>query len=187
MRHSPWRRPGLALAAVAVAAVAATAGEDQYAFMPDGGRITLSGLLAGLGDAAAAEVLTRTAAAADWAAWAASRDEGLDPAAIDTFAGYAELNLPLAEDRLAELSGAGLAETLPPDGKDLAISQCQFCHSLFSGYLMHDRDLAGWEGTFKAPFHTEIPMSEVERKTFAAYSALNMPLAYEDVPPELRF
>ena len=41
---------------------------------------------------------------------------------------------------------------------------------------MHDRDEAGWKSTFKAPFHKEIPMTELERDTFASYSALNMPL-----------
>ena len=30
-------------------------------------------------------------------------------------------------------------------------------------------------------------MDEKERETFALYSAVNMPMKYEDVPPELRF
>jgi hypothetical protein len=58
---------------------------------------------------------------------------------------------------------------------------------MFSGYLMHDRDEAGWRSTFKAPFHLEIPMTETERDTFSAYSAINMPMRMQDVPPELRF
>jgi hypothetical protein len=106
---------------------------------------------------------------------------------VETFAAYAALNLPVEEDLLAQIADSGDPALLPPDGKELAVQQCQFCHSLFSGYLMHDRDETGWKGTFKAPFHTEIPMSETERDTFAAYSALNMPMKMQDVPPELRF
>ena len=122
-----------------------------------------------------------------WKAWATGLDPELSTAQIETLAGYADLNFPLSEDTLAEIAEAGDASLLPPDGKDLAIAQCQFCHSLFSGYLMHNRDETGWRGTFKAPFHKEIPMSEIERDTFARYSAINMPLKFEDVPPELRF
>ena len=115
------------------------------------------------------------------------RDPSLDEVTVQTLAGYAALNLPLDQSALSEAAEEELTDLLPPDGKDLSIAQCQFCHSLFSGYLMHDRDRTGWKGTFKAPFHTEIPMTEVERDTFASYSALNMPLSFEDVPPELRF
>lgn len=179
-------RIGGAALAAGLAAAAVWAADDQYGFMPDGGRSLLLDLLEGLDAEAAAEVLGRAAAEEDWAAWAESRGAGLDETALATFAGYAALNLPLAKEPEGQAPD-GLAAALPPDGKDLAVAQCQFCHSLFSGYLMHDRDRAGWEGTFKAPFHTEIPMSETERKTFASYSALNMPLSFEDVPPELRF
>lgn len=185
--RSSLSRPLLLVLAPLVAAAAVWAADDQYGFMPDGGRTILAGLLAGLDAAKAEEVLLRDAEATAWADWAAEFDKGLDPTAIETFASYAALNLPVADTSIAGLKGTELADALPPDGKDLAVAQCQFCHSLFSGYLMHDRDLAGWEGTFKAPFHTEIPMTDVERKTFASYSALNMPLAFEDVPPELRF
>ena len=178
------RRAGYLLVPM-LAAVALWAAEDQYGFMPDGGRSILSGLLSGLDRDAAVAVLSREADATGWAEWVAAAQPGLSDVAVQTFAGYAALNLPLAQNALAD--GQDLAAALPADGKDLAVAQCQFCHSLFSGYLMHERDRTGWEGTFKAPFHKEIPMTEVERQTFANYSALNMPLRYEDVPPELRF
>lgn len=168
-------------------AIAAWASDDQFDFMPDGGRTLLAGLVSGLDADARKAVLTRKAPAAEWEAWARERAPDLDEASALTLAGYAELNLPLEDTSLAGTSPEDLMAALPQDGKDLAISQCQFCHSLFSGYLMHDRDRTGWKGTFKAPFHTEIPMTERERDTFASYSALNMPLKFEDVPPELRF
>jgi len=182
MRHAS----GLGLAALLLA-IAAHAQDDQYAFMPSGGRSLLLELIGGQDGAALAEIAARDQSAEEWQAWAATRNPELDETALATFAGYAELNLPVGEDVLAALAESGDSQLLPPDGKDLAVAQCQFCHSLFSGYLMHDRDEIGWKGTFKSPFHLEIPMTEVERDTFARYSALNMPLRFEDVPPELRF
>ncbi|MGC9370658.1 MAG: hypothetical protein ACP5DX_14060 [Paracoccaceae bacterium] len=185
MRRLTHRAPIMGLALLL--AIGAYAQDDQYAFMPPGGRALLLGLIGPEDGKALAEIAARDQDSAEWQAWAAAQNPEMDDTALATLAGYAELNLPLGEDVLAALVETGDAALLPPDGKDLAIAQCQFCHSLFSGYLMHERDEVGWKGTFKSPFHSEIPMSEVERDTFARYSALNMPLRFEDVPPELRF
>lgn len=192
-RHRARLAGGVLLFAVMATAIPGGRGQgadqiqDQYAFMPDGGRIILTALLTGRAADEMTGILSRTASAAEWAEWAGTAQPGLDADAVATVAAYAELNLPLSGDAFAGSGVSELPEILPPDGKDLAVMQCQFCHSLFSGYLMHDRDRTGWEGTFKSPFHTEIPMTETERKTFAAYSAINMPLPVQDVPPELRF
>lgn len=185
MRQLSHHAPILGLAALL--AIAAYAQDDQYGFMPPGGRTLLLALVGPEDGKALAEIAARDQSGEEWQAWAEAQAPKLDETALATFAGYAELNLPVGEDVLAALAENGDSALLPQDGKDLAIAQCQFCHSLFSGYLMHDRDEVGWRGTFKSPFHSEIPMSEVERDTFAHYSALNMPLRFEDVPPELRF
>ena len=105
-----------------------------------------------------------------------------------TLAGYLTVNFPLATkipDNLANTDN--IAQLLPADGKELAVNQCQFCHSFFTGYLVQGREIVGWLSTFKAPFHKEIKMSEAERETFARYSATNMPMKFEDVPEDLRF
>lgn len=175
------------LAGAGVVAAAAFAQDTGMEFMPPGGRTLLLELLGGEDAPPLAEAAALDRDAEAWRAWAEERAPDMGEPALSTLAGYAALNLPLPAERLAALDEGGDAAALPPDGKDLAISQCQFCHSLFSGYLMHDRDKVGWLGTFKSPFHTEIPMNQVERETFANYSALNMPLDYDDVPPELRF
>lgn len=180
------RKPFPGAVVLALSGAVLWAADDQYGFMPDGGRAILLRLAEGMEADALRDLLSREAAAADWTEWARARDPELDETAARTLAGYAELNLPV-DGTLDGMSAQEMAGRLPRDGKDLAVAQCQFCHSLFSGYLMHDRDKAGWESTFKAPFHTEIPMSAIERETFAGYSALNMPLAFEEVPPELRF
>lgn len=177
----------IAVAGAALCAAALAAEPDGFAFMPPGGRTVLAELLPP-GDAALmAETASRTASAKEWADWARQRDPALSDTAVETFAGYAALNFPVGADAGASLAASGDPQFLPPDGKDLAIAHCQFCHSLFSGYLMQDRDEVSWLSTFKSPFHAEIPMTEVERETFANYSARNMPLKFQDVPPELRF
>lgn len=170
-----------------LAAGTASAQGDDFAFMPPGGRAILSESLVP-GDAAGlAEAAAREASTEDWAAWAREKNPDLSDAAVETFAGYAALNFPVSEEVARHVGETGDATRLPQDGKELAIAQCQYCHSLFTGYLMQDRDEVSWKGTFKAPFHAEIPMTEVERDTFAHYSAINMPLKFDDVPPELRF
>ncbi|WP_137701215.1 hypothetical protein [Marimonas lutisalis] len=157
----------------------------QYDFMPSGGRTLLTDLFAG-DSAALAETASRSADRAEWLDWALVEGRFADDRAAETFAAYAAFNFPLTSDQRDALASGDL-DALPLDGKDLAIAHCQFCHSFFSGYLMIKREEPAWLGTFNAPFHTEIKMTEIERKTFAAYSALNMPLKFEDVPPELRF
>lgn len=175
-----------AILAGLVAGAAAAEGDD-FAFMPPGGKTILMEMLLP-GDAPGlAEAARRGASAGDWADWARQQNPDLSDATVETFAGYAALNFPVAADIAQYVGETGDATRLPPDGKELSIARCQFCHSLFSGYLMQDRDEVSWKGTFKAPFHAEIPMSEVERDTFAHYSAINMPLKFDEVPPELRF
>lgn len=156
---------------------------DEYAFMPPGGRGLMERLLAAPG-ADSAEIAARAADRDTWTGW--GREAGLEEREAETLGAYAALNFPLG-DEAGEALASGDLTVLPSDGKDLAIAQCQFCHSFFTGYLMQNRDETSWRGTFKAPFHAEIPMSDTERDTFAAYSALNMPLKFEDVPTELRF
>ena len=40
---------------------------------------------------------------------------------------------------------------------------------------------------FQSPFHRELKMTAQEREELARYSAINMPMKIEDVPPDLRF
>ena len=158
-------------------------GQVSFDFMPDGGR----GLLARLvGDRSS--VLTEIAGArrdlVGWQDYLAGQGD-LSDTERSTLAGYLSVNFPLPEGELQ--AGDDLFAALPPDGKDLAIGNCQTCHSIFSGYLMQDRDSQGWRSIFLSPFHRELAMTEQERATFVLYSAANMPLEFEAVPPELRF
>ena len=163
-------------AAVATGALAQT----DFGFMPDGGKEILGRLVAA-GGLDLADVIGRKATEEDWTASIRVADPALDADATATLASYLALNMP------APVAGQPSVDALPQDGKQLAIANCQFCHSFFSGYLVHERDAEGWRAIFRSPFHKELPMSPVQRETFARYSAINMPVPTDKVPEELRF
>lgn len=170
--------PSLLAATFLVPIAAGALAQPDFAFMPDGGKVTLAQLVqAGALDLN--DIAGSTASEDQWRLEIEAVDASLGTKQVETLASYLAINMPMSTLRpLGEL---------PSDGKELAIDNCQFCHSFFTGYLVHDRDTEGWRAIFKSPFHTELPMNDRERETFARYSAINMPIAYEDVPEDLRF
>lgn len=161
--------------------------QPSFDFMPDGGRTMVSRLF-GQTPARVHEIAGATRSEAEWIEYLRQQAADLTDRERQTLAGYLTVNMPLPESALkdAEQKGEPIA-AFPADGRQLAIDNCQFCHSLFTGYLMHDRNVEGWRSTFKSPFHKEIKMTDKEKETFARYSAINMPMRVEDVPEELRF
>lgn len=181
------RRRDRLIAAVLGAVVftfAQAAGED-HSFMPKGGRALLLEILGTppkTGDLR--EMVQTRRTEPQWREFIAARSKAMSERELATLAAYLAVNLPLPEDALKP---SDLAAALPPDGRDLAWNQCQFCHSLFTSHLMQMRDAQGWRNMFLSPFHRELKMSAQEREEFARYSALNMPMKIDDVPPDLRF
>lgn len=177
----------LALVGLAVfGGAVAFAQSDPFAFMPDGGRQSFGAVFPAADTQAWA--LSQKLTAEDWAAEITGRAPDLSARTVATLAAYLSVISPVkvAPDTTPD-TAHDMASNLPPDGRDLALTQCQSCHSLFSGYLMHRRDKAGWLATFSSPFHMVLTMSDTEKTIFADYSAINMPMRFEDVPPELRF
>lgn len=161
--------------------------QPDFGFMPDGGRHTIAGLFAKAPDVLK-EIVSQKRTDAEWQAWLKSEAPDLTDKQLKTLGSYLELNMPMDATAIDKIGQAKeVVEVLPQDGKDIAIANCQYCHSLFTGYLVQRRDLKAWQGTFKSPFHKEIHMDERQRETFSRYSAINMPMRYEDVPEELRF
>lgn len=170
--------------AIAVFAFAQAAGED-VSFMPKGGRALLLDLLGAPPDQAELRAIAQARRTEpEWRAFIAGRKKPLTERESATLAAYLALNMPLSDDTVKR---GKLASALPPDGRDLAWNGCQNCHSLFAGYLTQDRELQAWRNIFLSPFHRELKMSPQEREEFARYSALNMPMKIDDVPPDLRF
>lgn len=164
-------RRGVILAGL-LGASAAVAQVDPFAFLPDGGTASLA--LAYPDATDRQDALGASRSAEDWQAELS--DKGLGTAETRTLAAWLARVAPLAP-----------GDPLPPDGRDLALAQCQSCHSLFTGFLMQRRDRNGWMSVFASPFHLKLPMTATEREIFADYAAINMPMRPEDVPPELRF
>ena len=174
----------LAVFAIAVFAFAQAAGEDN-AFMPRGGRALLIELLGTPPDRAELRTISQARRTEpEWRDFVAARKNTLTERELATLAAYLAVNMPLPDD---DVKRDNLASTLPPDGRDLAWSECQSCHSLFASHLTQRRNAQGWRNMFLSPFHRELKMTPQQREEFARYSALNMPMKIEDVPQDLRF
>ena len=174
----------LVVLAMAVSAFVQAAGEDN-AFMPKGGRALLLDLFGAPPDQVELRAIVQARRTEpEWLNFVAARKKPLTERELATLAAYLAVNLPLSDDALKR---DNLASALPPDGRDLAWNGCQSCHSLFASHLTQKRPVQGWRNMFLSPFHRELNMSPQEREEFARYSALNMPMKIEDVPPDLRF
>jgi hypothetical protein len=185
MTARAWRARLLsAIAGAAMLFGAQAAGED-YGFMPRGGRALLLEVAGPPADAGELrKIVQARRSEAEWRAFVAAQGKTLSERERDTLAAYLAVNMPIP----AEIAKRGdLVKSLPADGRDLAWNQCQFCHSLFTSYLTQIRELQAWRNMFLSPFHREMKMSPQEREEFARYSALNMPMKIDDVPPDLRF
>jgi hypothetical protein len=162
-------------------------------FMPKGGKTLLLEVLGPSPDSATMKaVVSASRSEAEWQAALADRTGSLSDTERRTLAAYLAVNMPLEPStgqqvvQQAEQQGDWIA-ALPADGRELAWNYCQFCHSLFTSYLTIERNEQSWLNTFQTPFHREIELNAKQRETFARYSAINMPMKVEDVPPDLRF
>jgi hypothetical protein len=182
-----YARPLLIAGLFAVGLLPAMAQEDE-AFMPKGGKTLFLELKDTPRAAELREIGNLTHTEAEWRGILAERHKQLGERELNELAAYLAVNFPLPEGAVAQAeSGNDIASALPADGRELAWTQCQFCHSLFSGYLMQQRDAQGWRSIFLSPFHRGLKMTAQQRETFARYSAINMPMKAADVPAELRY
>ena len=169
----------IAVVLFGLSAGAALGGHDLFSFVPDGGRTLLGRLLAdGLDAAGLAQATATPASAQDWA----------DRLAQDALPGSATLDEWQRQTLADYLAYAGpLADpaNLPPDGRDLALAQCQSCH-IITVVVTQDRPREAWLGTLAKPSHVEVPMTPAERGQLADYLVVNGGIPIDDVPVELR-
>ena len=177
----------IALSLVAIGFSPAMAQEDER-FMPKGGKTLFLELKDTPRAAELREIGAVSHTEAEWRSFLVQRHKQLSEREISELAAYLAVNLPLPEGAVQQAETQGdIASALPPDGRELAWTQCQFCHSLFSGYLMQQRDIQGWRSVFLSPFHRGLKMTAQQRETFARYSAINMPMKADEVPAALRY
>jgi hypothetical protein len=174
---------------IALAGFFPALGQESFDFMPKGGKTLFVDVFGVTPDSAVLDEIAGAARSeADWNEFLAARDTGLGDKEVRTLAAYLAVNMPVSRDVLnAAVEAGDIATALPPDGRELAWNGCQSCHSLFAGHLTQDRDLQGWQNMFQSPFHRELKMTPQERDEFSRYSAINMPMKFEDVPEDLRF
>jgi hypothetical protein len=160
--------------------------QEDFNFMPKGGKTLLTELTSNPTELR--EIASARRSEAEWREFVVKRKSAMAERDVKELAAYLAINMPLPGGAPAEgQDSRAMAATFPPDGRELAWFQCQSCHSLFSGYLMHDRDAQGWRSIFLSPFHRGMKMTERERETFARYSGHSMPMKIENVPADLRF
>jgi mono/diheme cytochrome c family protein len=165
--------------------LAQPASAQDYVFMPKGGKTLLLELAAAAPEAVQLRAVVQTRRSeAQWREFVAPHAKTMSEREIATLAAYLAVNLPLPE---GAAKADNLPAALPPDGRELAWNQCQSCHSLFTSYLMQDRQAQAWRNMFESPFHRQLKMAPQEREEFSRYSALNMPMKIDDVPQDLRF
>ena len=189
MRLVDTSRPVAIALAVALTGLLPAYAQEDFGFMPRGGKTLFVDAFGTSPDAATLDEMAAAARSeADWNDLLAERNTALGDKELRTLAAYLALNMPAPRDALDAAAKAGdIATALPADGRELAWNGCQSCHSLFAGYLTQDRDLQGWQNIFQSPFHRELKMSAEEREEFSHYSVINMPMKFEDVPEDLRF
>ncbi|QWG22291.1 hypothetical protein KMZ93_20280 [Bradyrhizobium sediminis] len=181
------RRLLVALSALAIGLSPATAQEDER-FMPRGGKTLFLELADTPRAAELREIAGVSRTEAEWRSFLRERHKQLAEREVSELAAYLAVNLPLPEGAVQQAESSGdITSALPADGRELAWTQCQFCHSLFTSYLTQQRDVQGWRSTFLSPFHRGLKMTAQQRETFARYSAINMPMKAVDVPAALRY
>lgn len=177
----------IAVSLLAMGLPPAMAQEDE-GFMPKGGKALFLELKDTPRAAELREIGNTSHTEAEWRNFLVERHKQLSERELNELAAYLAVNLPLPEGAVQQAESQGdVASALPADGRELAWTQCQFCHSLFSGYLMQQRDVQGWRSVFLSPFHRGLKMTAQQRETFARYSAINMPMKAADVPAALRY
>jgi len=163
----------------------------DFGFMPKGGKTLLLDALSSPPEGRElSAIITARRSEAEWRTVMAGRAKSLNERELRTLAAYLAVNMPVANPEAAAAKAANRAEldaALPRDGRELGWNECQFCHSLFTSHLTQDRTVQAWLNMFQSPFHRELKMTQQEREEFARYSAINMPMKIEDVPPDLRF
>jgi len=157
--------------------------DDLFAFVPDGGRTLLGGLVAeGIVDPA--EVLSAGRGKDEWLGFLRGLSAtGLDDTQMETLAAYLASTMPAAEKGGQTIETGGLA--LPRDGRDLTLEFCQSCH-IITVVVTQDRTREAWLGTMNKPSHVEIGTTQAEREALADYLVLNGGIPIEEVPEELR-
>jgi len=182
----------LALAAVFAGSLNAQT-EDVFAFIPQGGKTLLAEIMRSDPPAAEARaLLTGKRDREDWLAYLRERSaaipglKGLGEYELATLADYLAASMPLPEANMpADPAAADWGRLLPPDGRDLVMENCQFCH-IITVVITQDKTRDAWLGLMNKPSHVEIEITAGQREALANYLVVNGAIPIDLVPEDLR-
>ena len=169
---------------------------EQLTFIPAGGRTLLTAIATSKPAAPADEVkplLTGKRSRDEWSSYLNARSQAI-PAVQKlsdkerlTLADYLSFHMPLPANQVPANPAASTdwTRTLPKDGRDLALANCQGCH-IITVVVTQQRTKTAWLGTLSTPSHAVIKFTPAERDELASYLELNGGIPIEQVPEELR-
>jgi mono/diheme cytochrome c family protein len=183
----------LAVLGALLSAPARAADEDVFAFVPSGGKTLLIQLVHSKPPAAEIRaILTGSRTRDQWQSYLQGREaaipalKGLTDKQRLTLADYLSFNMPLAADKVpADPAKADWDKVLPPDGRDMVMDHCQFCH-IITVVVTQDHTREGWIALMRRPSHSKVETSEKEREAMASYLVLNAAIPIDLVPEDLR-
>ncbi len=187
------------VASAALLAVPSRAAEDEFKFMPKGGRDLFVEVLAACTDCN--DIIAFAAKQGGQEAWLKyfsakqSRQKsdpkkgalaGLSDKQTQVLLTYLAVNTPLSKENLPrDTKGASWTAALPPDGRQLALEKCMGCHSL-GVTVLNEADYRGWSMIMRKSDHVVIRMKEKEIETLKQYLSIITPMSENEVPKQLR-
>jgi mono/diheme cytochrome c family protein len=166
---------------------------EQLNFIPSGGRELLTTIANGKPPAAElTALLTGKHSREEWSGYLA--DHGKAVPAIQrlsdkerqTLADYLSVHMPLPANQVpSNLARTDWTRSLPKDGRDLTLENCQGCH-IITVVVTQARKKTTWLGTMGTPAHAVIKITPQQREEIASYLELNGAIPIEDVPEDLR-
>ena len=167
--------------------------EDVFAFIPPGGKTLLAEIMRNDPPAAEARaLLTGKRDREDWLAYLRERSaaipglKDLGEYELATLADYLAANMPLSGGKAPDdPAAADWGRLLPPDGRDLVMENCQFCH-IITVVVTQDKTRDAWLGLMNKPSHVEIELTPEQREALANYLVVNGAIPIDLVPEDLR-
>ncbi len=168
---------------------------EQLTFIPAGGRTLLTDIATSKPPAAADELkplLTGKRSRDEWSSYLNAHSQAV-PAIQSlsdkqrlTLADYLSFHMPLPANQVpANLASADWTRTLPKDGRDLMLANCQGCH-IITVVVTQQRTKTAWLGTLSTPSHAVIKFTPEQREELASYLELNGGIPIDQVPEDLR-
>ena len=184
---------GILAVALLLAATSRAQTDDVFAFIPPGGKTMLADIMrGGLPADEAQTLLTGKRGREEWLAYLRDRSatipglKGLGEYELATLADYLAFNMPLPAGKLpADPGKADWGRLLPPDGRDLVMENCQFCH-IITVVVTQAKTRDAWLGTLNKPSHVEIELTAGQRGALADYLVVNGAIPIDLVPEDLR-